>query len=96
MTHWNHRVVHRVHKHEKFGEEHVYAIHEAYYNDDGLVEGITQDPVEPWGETLEELKSSLQRMSNALTKPILEWDKLPETSPSEDPPEPFGVTLDGE
>ena len=95
MTHWNYRVVHRLHKHPK-GDEHVYAIHEAYYNSAGLVEAVTQNPVEPWGETLEELKTSLQRMNEALAKPILDWDKLPEASPTDDPPEPFGVSIDGE
>ena len=47
---WNYRVVHRVAN----GED-LYAIHEAYYEDDKPI-SLTEEAVNPQGETLDELK----------------------------------------
>lgn len=56
---WNYRVVRKKNayidptsKKEEIG--YTYAIHEAFYDGSGHVGAITQDPVEPFGENVEE------------------------------------------
>jgi len=73
MGHWNNRVVRRTWRKGEVGEEVGYAIHEAYYGlDDGV--SITIDPIAPYGETLEELRETLQCMLRALDNPVLDYD----------------------
>ena len=64
---WNYRVVRRV-----VNNEHVYAIHEAYY-DDNRTTSITEESVHPQGETLEELKRDCEHYLQALERPVLEY-----------------------
>jgi len=80
---WNYRVVRKksVYADPKVKKERVdytYAIHEAYYDKSGHVEAITQDPVEPFGENIEELRRSWVMMAEAFGQPILEYDNIPE------------------
>lgn len=54
-----------------------YAIHEVYYDSvDGDVIAWSERPIEPYGQTLEEIKDDLRMMSAALTKPVLDMDEL--------------------
>lgn len=62
MGKWNYRVVLR---HEQF------AIHEVFYDDDGGIAGMTEEPVFPRAQTLEELRSELLRYTSALDEPVL-------------------------
>ena len=64
---WNYRVVHRV-----INDEEVYAIHEAYYDGDKPI-SITEESVNPQGETLEELKRDFVYYLKALEQPVLEF-----------------------
>jgi len=80
---WNYRVVRKKNiyidptdKKERVG--YMYAIHEAYYDKSGHVGSITQDPVEPFGENIEELRHSWVMMAEAFGKPILDYDDIPE------------------
>lgn len=69
---WNHRVM--IHRHDN--DETYYAIHEVYYGVDGADSvSWTDNPVAPYGETIEELRETLERMLKALDKPILEYSK---------------------
>jgi hypothetical protein len=36
----------------------------------------TEDTVEPWGETLEELESDMKRYFEALQKPVLIFEEI--------------------
>lgn len=63
---WDYRVVKTISN----GEEY-YSIHEAYYNEEDQASSITEDPVEAFGNSLEELKLDLERMLEALNKPVL-------------------------
>jgi hypothetical protein len=54
----------------------TYGIHETYYNEKGEPNGITERPVEPYGETATELLQSWASMSEAFTKPILDYDEF--------------------
>lgn len=92
MSCWNYRVVRKVHS----DGTSMLGLHEAYYDDNGKVWGITNDPQEPVveekigcapdlpGETVEDLKQVLKWMLEACEKPILDADSIPESG-AEDP-----------
>jgi hypothetical protein len=67
MSHWDYRVV------AKNGE---FAIHEALYDDEGQLEGITEDPVFPRAESLGELREELMRYAAALEDPLLDYSEV--------------------
>jgi hypothetical protein len=80
---WNYRVVRQRHvyvdpddKRERV--DYTYAIHEAYYDNKGHVGAVTQDPAEPFGENMEELRHSWVMMAEAFGMPILDYDHIPE------------------
>lgn len=91
MSFWNHRVVRRTHppvlkKGKVIASAYVeYAIHEAYYPSDeeptGKPDSITEEAVEPSGETLKELKNDLERMLRATKKPVLDYETRDEVAP---------------
>lgn len=64
---WNYRVI----EHDKF-----FAIHEVYYNDKGDIAAISEDPIEPSGQTLKELKGDLEYFLQALNRPVLKKNKI--------------------
>ena len=95
---WNYRVVRRknVYHDSSSNKEiivYTYAIHEAYYDKNGLVGAITKNPIEPFGENIEELRHSWVMMAEAFGKPMLYYEKIPEPGyePKEDP---IGSELD--
>ena len=67
---WNHRVM----KH-KDGEDDFFQIHEVYYTEDGEVDGYTLNGVAAGGNTLDELRSELQRMLDSLDKEVLIYEE---------------------
>jgi putative addiction module component (TIGR02574 family) len=80
---WNYRVVRRRHVYkasegEKERVDYTYAIYEAYYDKNGHVGAITQEPVEPFGENIEELRHAWVMMAEAFGLPILDYDQIPE------------------
>lgn len=60
---WNYRVI--------CGDGETLAIHEVYYDQDGVPARWTARPVGVMSETPEGLSDALAQMANALTKPIL-------------------------
>ena len=64
---WNHRVVKVAYEGETF-----FGIHEAYYGPGWDDLSWTEKPVAPVGETIEELRHTLERMLAALDKPIID------------------------
>jgi len=70
---WNYRVVRK-----KELTHFTYAVHEAYYDNNGKVGSITQKAINPFGETIEELRHSWLMMAEAFGKPILDYDDIPE------------------
>jgi len=64
---WNHRVV-------KFTEDSDdwYAVCEVYYNEDGTIYAHTQDGIRVSGESVEDLKETLERMLRCLDQGIVE------------------------
>jgi len=80
---WNYRVVRRKNifidpTNKREGVDHTYAIHEAYYDENGRVGAITQEPVEPFGENVEELRHSWVMMAEAFGLPVLDYSNIPE------------------
>jgi hypothetical protein len=69
MMTWNYRV---------FREENGdYVIREVFYEDDGAVLACTADPVEPYGQSLEDLARDLESFKEALTLPVLTLADMP-------------------
>lgn len=64
---WNYRVIE---------DKEVFRIHEVYYNDTGEITAISEDPIVPEGETLEELKDDLEYYFAALKNPVLKKDEI--------------------
>lgn len=76
MGHWNHRVVKRI---VKDFDENVewFGIHEVFY---GLADesdaSWTEEPISVEGESMDELRETLERMLRALDKPIIDGTKV--------------------
>jgi hypothetical protein len=70
---WNHRVVRRASV--VFGKPvEVLGIHEVFYGPDGGISWTTE-PVAAEGDTLDELRETLERMLKALDQPIIDGTK---------------------
>lgn len=95
---WNYRVVRKRHiypdpKAKKEKVDYTYAIHEAFYDKNGHVGSITQDPIEPSGENIEDLRHSWVMMAEAFGQAILDYDNIPEPG-YEREEDPIGSVLD--
>lgn len=55
-------------------KEYLYAIHEVFYDEDGKILSVTEQPEEPFGFSLDELDSDLRAFMAATTSPVLEDD----------------------
>jgi len=76
MGHWNHRVVKRIVK--DFGEDvEQLGIHEAFYGLDGEGVAWTDEPVVVIGETVDDLRETLERMLRCLDMPVIDGTKGP-------------------
>ncbi|HYT44747.1 MAG TPA: hypothetical protein VEP90_20635 [Methylomirabilota bacterium] len=80
MSYWDHRVLRK--NTGDPNEPEAYQIHEVYYNDNGEVRGWTEDPVQPYGETFEELRSECEMFLSATLKSVLDLKELVEESES--------------
>ena len=77
MSYWNHRVI-RNHHNET--DSVTYQVHEVYYHENGAIEGWTEKPVTPMGETAEELREDIRYFLHAFRRPILEEKETDEGS----------------
>ena len=67
MTNWDYRVI------EHNG---MFTIHEVCYSDNGDITAISQDPMGPSGDTMEELKADIEYFLHALDMPALKKDEI--------------------
>lgn len=82
MGHWNPRVVRRVYPARIVGtgvelpEEVEYGVYEAYYGlgDEAEAVSITNGPTDVVGESIADLRETLQRMLRALDAPVLDYE----------------------
>ena len=56
--------------------EDSFGICEVYYNDEGKITSTTERFIEPYGETLEDLKTSFNMMKEAFDKPVIDLDTI--------------------
>lgn len=76
---WNYRVVRKRYINPNTERaSYTYAIHEAYYDNNGHVGAITHDPTEPFGENIEELRHAWVMMAEAFGQPLLDFEAIPE------------------
>jgi len=68
---WKYRVMKRV-----FDCEEFYGIYEVFYNKKGEIKSHSTEPVEPHGNTLEELKQDIEWMLEATKKEVLDYDHI--------------------
>ena len=84
---WNYRVVKKcltvdILKDEVTGEvvdsysEDQFGICEVYYNDKGDITFTSENFIEPYGETLEDLKANFDDMKKAFELPVLDLDNI--------------------
>jgi hypothetical protein len=67
---WNYRIVVR-----EEGQFLHYGIYEVYYEEDGeTIRFVSAEPVDPWGDTFEELKDNMHQMAEAFHRPTVDWD----------------------
>jgi hypothetical protein len=53
-------------------DDHVsFGIHEVYYEEDGGINGYTEEPVGVYSNSLEGLRETLEQMLKGLDKPVL-------------------------
>jgi CCR4-NOT transcriptional regulation complex NOT5 subunit len=64
---WDYRIV------ENNG---MFTIHEVHYNDKEEIISVSEDPMGPSGETLEDLKDDIQYFLQALDSPVLKKDEI--------------------
>lgn len=84
---WNYRVAKKcitvdILKDEVTGEvvdsysEDTFGICEVYYNDEGDITFTSENFIEPYGETLEDLKTNFNLMKEAFDKEVIDLDTL--------------------
>ena len=81
MGHWNHRVVKRIVR--EAGEDvEWFGIHECFYErSDESDPGWTDEPIAVGGESVDELRETLERMMRALDKPVIDDTEKEPTEP---------------
>ena len=80
---WNYRIVRKKYVYtdpesKKERVDYTYAIHEAFYDNNGNVGAITQDHVAPFGDNIEDMRHSWVMMTEAFGQPFLDYDSIPE------------------
>ncbi len=71
MCMWNYRITFR-----PSDLEQGYGIREVFYNDEGEPVSYTTKPIEPFGETKDELISDLAYMIQAISQDVVDLDAL--------------------
>jgi uncharacterized OB-fold protein len=87
MSGWNYRVIRRDYKSANGTIESVVTIHEVYYDDKGVINAWSEDPMSPNGSSLEadeqnalkELSGDIDLMLQAFNRPVINYDELPGT-----------------
>lgn len=72
MSHWNHRAIIERHTHPDGTVETQIAIHEVYYDDESQIVGWAKSAASASADDLDGLRITLERMLEALGKPVLD------------------------
>ncbi|MHB8883027.1 MAG: hypothetical protein ACYC69_16150 [Thermodesulfovibrionales bacterium] len=54
----------------------AFTIHEVHYNDQGDMTAVSEDPMGPSGETLEDLRDDMEYFLQALSLPVLKRQEI--------------------
>ena len=65
---WNHRVV-------KYSNN-TFGIHEVYYNEVGVVDGVTESAVSVVENSVDDMRYTLLRMLASLDKEVIDYDSV--------------------
>lgn len=66
---WSYRVI-------RF-EDGQHLVHEVYYDDDDSIISASAEPIAPYGESVEEIRKDLSKMTEAASKPVIDASALP-------------------
>ena len=72
--HWNYRICKQTYDKETKHAEVLFSLREAYYNDSGELNAVTENSVGLHGETLEDLQDGFEKMKLAFNKPVIDVD----------------------
>ena len=75
---WNHRVVRRFYPNTHMDDSMLYEIYEVYYDKEGKIEGLTEEPIKIREETVDDLRKTIERLTKCLEQPIIDYDTLQE------------------
>lgn len=75
---WNHRVVRRFYPNTHIDDSMLYEIYEVYYNQDGTINGITEEPIRIREETVDDLRKTVERLTKCLNNPVIDYDTFKE------------------
>ena len=78
MSKWNHRVVRRFYLNTHMDDSMLYEIYEVYYNTDGTINSLTEEPIRIREETIDDLRKTMERLTKCLGQPIIDYDTLQE------------------
>jgi len=53
-------------------------LYEIYYNKDGKINGLTEEPIRISEETVDDLRKTVERLIKCLESPIIDYDTLQE------------------
>ncbi len=73
MKDWDYRVIKKYDA--KLGDE-SHQIHEVYYREDGTIDAWTESPVQPYGDTPEELREDIRFFLQAFHHPVLKLQSV--------------------
>ena len=76
---WDYRVVNRPYHAGGSIVGREYAIHEVYYDADGVPNGVTENPSYLAGESVQEMKADLMLIRGAFRRPVLQWEDIGNT-----------------
>ena len=77
----NHRVVRRFYPNTHMDDSMLYEIYEVYYDKDGKINGLTEEPIRIREESMDDLRKTMERLTKCLEQPIIDYDTLQEIKP---------------
>jgi len=71
---WNHRIL----RHEEEDKSEWFAIHEVFYNNEGIPHSCTENPISIIQPDIEGIKWEIDKLAIAIDKPFIEYSYFEE------------------